>query len=86
MKVAIQIPDGLGAQLSSSWGDLERHALEALASQAYRQRLLTSAQVGELLGHDTRWQTEDVLRRHGADFGYDADELASDLRILGKAS
>lgn len=65
MTLSISIPDRLAEMLRHHIdGDLGAYALEALAVQLYRERKLYHKQLAEILGLD-RWQTDEVLRRHG---------------------
>src|SRR5437867_11820107 len=62
MNVAVEIPDSVSAALQSKWRDVPRRVLEATAAEAYRTRALTAHQVGQLLGHGSRWETEAFLK------------------------
>lgn len=63
MEVTLKIPDDLAQQLSADGRDLTRKALEALALEGYRERMLTLYQVSELLGF-SRIEAEDFLGKH----------------------
>ena len=77
MSVTIELPETIAAQLQTSWGDLSRRALEALAIEAYRAEFLTQPQVGEILGFDF-WQTEHFLKERLTFLHYDEDDFAQD--------
>ena len=66
MNVAIKIPDEVGQALAAHAGGASRVVLEAVAIESYRCGTITSAQVGEMLGLGSRWQTEAFLRRADA--------------------
>lgn len=82
MKVAFEIPDNLSASLQASWGDIPRRSREAVAAEAYRSGALTAEQVGQLLGHGSRWETEAFLKRSGAWLHYTEADLDQDLAVL----
>lgn len=82
MNVAIQIPDDVSESLCERWGDVARRALEAVAVEAYRSGALTASQVGRLLGHTSRWETEAFLKRMGAWLHYTEADLDKDLAVL----
>jgi hypothetical protein len=82
MNVAIQIPDDVSESLRERWGDVARHALEAVALEGYRSGALTASQVGRLLGHTSRWETEAFLKRMGAWLHYTEADLDKDLAVL----
>ena len=87
MHIAIEIPEDLSVRLAEEWGDLPRRTLEAVAAQAYRAGALTSHEVQRLLGLDSRWATEEFLKRSGAWLNYteaDLDHDISELRGLGR--
>jgi len=63
MEVKVQIPDEVAKHLSANGGDVSRRALEAVALEAYRERILTLKQVAEMLGL-SRVEAEDFLGQH----------------------
>jgi hypothetical protein len=88
MQIAITVPDDLGARLADQWQDLPRHALEALAADAYRQGILSSAEVQRILGLPTRFDVARFLERAGVPVAYGEAELEADRRTwseLGRA-
>ncbi len=66
MELTLEIPDEIAACLAGPGRALSRTALEALAVEGYRGGALTTKQVRLLLGHLSRWETEDFLSAHGA--------------------
>jgi len=82
MNVAVEIPDAVSARLQSEWEDLPRRVLEATAGEAYRTGVLTAHQVGQLLGHSSRWETEAFLKRVQAYLRYTEADLERDLAAL----
>ena len=82
MNVVIEIPENVSAPLRSRWQDFPRRVLEAVAAEAYRSGDLTAHQVGELLGHSSRWETESFLKRVQAYLHYTEDDLERDLAAL----
>lgn len=85
MNVVIEIPESVSAPLRSRWEDVPRRALEAVATEAYRSGALTAHQVGELLSHGSRWETESFLKRAQAYLPYSDDDLERDLAALRAA-
>ena len=84
MELTLEIPDDIAACLGGTAGALSRTALEALAVEGYRGAALTTKQVRLLLGHASRWETEDFLSAHGAWPVITAAEAAEDSRILSE--
>ena len=85
MNVAIEIPETISVPLRLRWQDMPRRVLEAVAAEAYRSDVLTAFQVGELLGHSSRWETESFLKRVHAFLHYNEDDLERDLAALRAA-
>jgi predicted HTH domain antitoxin len=85
MNVVIEIPETVSAPLRSRWQDLPRRVLEAVAVEAYRSDALTAYQVGELLSHGSRWETESFLKRVQAYLHYTDEDLERDLAALRSA-
>ncbi|MFP4134638.1 MAG: UPF0175 family protein [Halothece sp.] len=84
MQVTINIPEELGKQLTNQWGNLPQKVLEALAVEGYRQRVLTSAQVQELLNLESRWETEKLLSDYQADLDYTEEDYQEDIETLNE--
>ncbi len=84
MTVTLEIPDSISAPLQKQFGDLSRRALEDLAVDGYNSRALSSFQVGQLLGHTSRWETIDFLSAAGVWPNYNEDDLKADIETLDK--
>ena len=82
MNVQIQIPEVFARRLQAQWGDLSQRSLEAVAVEAYREGIFTAAEVGRLLGHTSRWQTEAFLHEKQAYLHYSEEELAEDMETI----
>jgi hypothetical protein len=68
MEVAIRLPDTLVKRLQEQWGDLPRRVLESVALQGYRERILTTEEVRQLLGFETRSEVHAFLKQHKVPF------------------
>jgi len=82
MKMVLDIPDEISAELCRKLADPARAALEALAAAAYRQDILSLEQVRRLLGLESMWDAKAVLSNHGAWPGNDVDDFREDLEVL----
>jgi hypothetical protein len=85
MQVILEIPDDVAMDLHGTPeepGNLTGTVLECFVVEAYRQTLLSAAQVGRLLGHSSRWETEQFLSAHEAWPGLTVEEAAEDARTL----
>lgn len=82
MTVTFTVPEDLRPRLQASWGNLSRRALEALAVEAYRDGVLSSADVGRLLGHTSRVETEVFLSERSAHLHYCAEDIVRDVATL----
>ena len=63
--VHLEVPDELARQLASGSEDLARVALEALAAEGVRSGKLSVFQARELLGIQSRYERDGVLKKHG---------------------
>lgn len=86
MNVAIEIPDEIGQVLAAQAGGVSRAVLEAVAIEAYRSGTITPAQVQQMLGLSSRWETESFLRRAEAYHDYTVDDLERDIAAIRDAS
>jgi Uncharacterised protein family (UPF0175) len=78
--VKIELPADVEAQLEKQWGDLPRHALENLAVEGYRARVLSRPQVRRMLGFETSAEVDEFMRRAGVTFDYTLEDFQSDAR------
>lgn len=86
MDISITVPDDVAERLHDRWHDLPRHVLEALVADAYRQDVLTAAEVQRILGLASRYDTDAFLKQAGADLGYTWEDLEQDLETFRQAS
>ena len=80
MAVRIEIPEDIEHHLETQWGNLPRHALEALAIEGYRARVLSRSQVRRMLGFETGVEVDEFIfcvSRKG-------DRLLLPDRVLGR--
>jgi predicted HTH domain antitoxin len=85
VNVAIEIPDDIGRVLGAQASDVSRAVL-AVAVEAYRSGAITPAQVQQMLGLRSRWETESFLRRAEAYHDYTMDDLERDIAAIRDAS
>jgi hypothetical protein len=86
VNVAIEIPDDIGRVLAGHAGDVSRVVLEAVAVEAYRTGTITPAQVQQMLGLRSRWETETFLRKAEAYHDYTMDDLERDIAAIRDTS
>jgi len=86
MNGAIEIPDDIVQVLDAQAGGISRAVLEAVAVEAYRSGVITHAQVQQMLGLHSRWDTEAFLRRAEAFHDYTTDDLDRDIAAIRDAS
>ena len=60
---------------------MPRHALEALAVDAYRTGALTERQVQRVLGLESRFQVHALLKEHRVPLRYTEADLEGDLAV-----
>lgn len=82
MNVTLEIPDEVATCLGIEAPALPQAMLEAYAVDGYRMGRLSAKQVRLLLGHDSRWDTEDFLSAHAAWPGLTVEDTADDSRRL----
>lgn len=68
MEMAIQLPDTLVKRLQEQWDDLPRRVLESVALEGFRQRILTTEEVRQLLGFETKSEVHAFLKVHEVPF------------------
>ena len=78
MAVNIDHPEDIEEMLEKQWGNLPRHALEALAIEGYRTGVLSRSQVRRMLGFETRAEVDDFMKHAGIPFDYTLDDFEHD--------
>ena len=86
MQVMIELPDELADQIRKTSGDVARRVLEAFAIDSYRSGKLTGWQARHLLGLETRFELDALLRRAGVFREYTPEELERDFASSRQAS
>ena len=84
--VSIVIPDDVMQRLEGQWSDVPRYVLEAVAIEAYRMGVLTSAETQRMLHLQSRWDVETFLKRAQAYIDYTETDLEQDLQTLDRLS
>ncbi len=79
MQLQIEIPEDVSASLREQWTDLPRKALESLAIEGYKARLLSESQLRRMLGFATRMEVHAFLKEAGVWLDYTEEDLAEDL-------
>jgi predicted nucleic acid-binding protein len=83
MNLAVNLPEDIARHLQTSWHDLSRGALEAIALEGYRSEALTRDQVGRLLGMSF-WEVEAFLKERCAYLAYAEDDLEDDRQAIDR--
>jgi hypothetical protein len=81
----VQLPEDIARGLEAKWKDLSRAALEAMAIEGYRARVLSAYQVRRMLGFQTRFQLDGFFKQHEV-FDYTLEDLQSDRDTLRRLS
>lgn len=82
MQITYEIPDKTAQRLSAKWGNLEKRSLEILAAEAYREEVISAAEVGWMLKLSTRLQVDGFLKQEGADLRYTEADLEQDIQTM----
>jgi Uncharacterised protein family (UPF0175) len=65
MQVTIELPDEVAQRIEAKWHDtLTHYARERLVMEAYRDDLVTTREVQELLGLDDRFAVYDLCKKY----------------------
>ena len=75
MRIWLDLPDDVVAQLVEQGQDLSRSALEAMAIDAYRMQRLTSHQLCQLLEIPSRDELDRFLKHHGVPLEYTFEDF-----------
>jgi Uncharacterised protein family (UPF0175) len=82
MTTTLEIPDELAASIVGSSASPSRAVLEAVAADAHRRGCITAFQVRQLLGHDSRWETQAFLCDRQAFSELSVGEILEDVATI----
>ena len=85
MDITINIPSDIEPRLQSHLGSLSQKALEAIAVEAYRSKLINVAEVQRMLQIPSRLATDALLKEYGAYLHYTEADLEQDLKAIDRA-
>ena len=72
--------------LKATGKDPARAVLEAIALEAYRSDLLTTAEIRKLLGLSSRMDVDAFLKEYGAFLPYREEDLAHDIEVASRTA
>ena len=75
MQITIEIPEDIGNQLQQNWQDVPQKLLEALAVEAYKNRIMTCVQIQQLLKFSSLQETEHFLKQSQTSLDYPQENL-----------
>jgi len=68
MEVAVQLPDPLVQRLQAQGGDLPRRVLESVVLEGFREHLLTTEELRQFLGFESKFEVHAFLKAHDVPF------------------
>ncbi|MEQ9238227.1 UPF0175 family protein [Coleofasciculus sp. E2-BRE-01] len=84
MQITIHLPDEIVNTIQEKWNNVPGKVMECLAIEAYRQGVITSAQVGRMLNLSSRYEVDSFLKQAGAYLHYDETDFDQDLLTMEK--
>ncbi|MBE9155949.1 UPF0175 family protein [Nodosilinea sp. LEGE 06152] len=85
MNITIPVPSDIEQRLQAHLGSLSQKALEAVAVEAYRSKLISAAEVQQMLQLPSRLTTDALLKKHGAYLHYTEADIEHDLEAVDRA-
>jgi hypothetical protein len=82
MQITLDIPDILASRLQEKWDNLPEKVLEMLVAEAYKNELITHAEVGRILNLPHRLQVNAFLKQAGVYMNYEIEDFEQDLETL----
>ena len=83
MQITVEIPDELASPLVPAGQDPSRAALEAIGIEAYREHRITGYQLQKLLGIESRYELDGLLKQHQIWLEYSIEDFERE-RELGE--
>ena len=82
MTLVFELSDGIESELRRDWPDLERHALEGLLIEAFREGKVGSSVVQSALVMVSRMEAINFLGDRGVYPGYGVEDLEADIATM----
>jgi hypothetical protein len=82
MQINLDLPQDIEQRLQTHLDSLSHCALEAIALEAYKARLITTAEVQQMLKLPSRLATDAFLKQHEAFIPYTLDEIQQDIEAI----
>jgi predicted HTH domain antitoxin len=82
MDIQIRIPDAVAHDLQEKWGALEQKLLEIMVIEAYREEVISTGKVRELLSLPTRLDADALLKARGVYLNYDETDFEQDMLTM----
>lgn len=85
MQITIDIPADIEQRLQTNLDQLSQRALEAIAVEAYRAKVISAAEVQRMLKLPSRLVTDAFLKQAGAYLHYTEQDLEEDIQAIDRA-
>lgn len=82
MNVTVPIPDDLANRLRADGADLSRRALEGFGLEEHKAGRITKAELGRLLGFETRYELDGFLKAHDVWMNHTMDDVRREVAVL----
>lgn len=83
MEIVLTIPDEVTAETQSGKnGASLRRLLEYVGVELYKAEILNGPQLQEMLGLESRFELDGVLKAHGVFFDYSPEQLAREVETI----
>ena len=85
MTIRLNVPSKAEETLRTAWGEqLDDAALDALLIDGYRTGKLSSGDIADALGFETRFQAEQWLASRGVGLNYALEDFEADVATLDR--
>lgn len=81
MQITAEIPDELASVLIPAGQDPSRAALEAMGIEAYREHRITGYQLQKLLGIESRYELDGLLKQHPVWLEYSIEDFEREREL-----
>ncbi|MCI0392923.1 MAG: UPF0175 family protein [Acidobacteria bacterium] len=83
MEIVLTIPDEVTAETQSGKnGASLRRLLEHVGVELYKAEIINGPQLQEMLGLESRFELDGVLKAHGVFFDYSPEQLAREVETI----
>lgn len=85
MQITVNIPDNVKERLEQKLDNLPYQILLGFALNAYQNKIISTYELGQILGLESIFETHKFLKQSGVYLNYDEEEMLKDIDTIERS-